>query len=48
VHEVAASSARLQAVLAARGIAVQSVQPRELDMEEVFVRRVGALQAAPA
>jgi ABC-2 type transport system ATP-binding protein len=40
------AEARIAALLAAQNIALQAVLPREIDMEEVFVRRVGALQEA--
>jgi len=40
------AQARIAALLRSRGIALHGVLPRELGMEDVFVRRVSALQEA--
>jgi len=39
---------RIAALLEAQHITLQAITPREIGMEEVFVRRVGELQGAPA
>ncbi|MCK6375118.1 MAG: ATP-binding cassette domain-containing protein [Zoogloea sp.] len=41
-----ADLARLPGILAAAGVQLQSVQPRPLSMEDVFVHQVSALEAA--
>jgi len=41
-----ANLARLPGILAAAGVKLQSAQPRPLSMEDVFVHRVSALEAA--
>ncbi|WP_374244606.1 ATP-binding cassette domain-containing protein [Zoogloea sp.] len=50
VHLLSAAAdadlARLPGILAAAGVKLQSAQPRPLSMEDVFVHRVSALEAA--
>ena len=41
------AEASIAALLAAQGIALHAVLPREIGMEDVFVRQVGALQSPP-
>ncbi len=44
--DTAADLAHLPRILAAAGVALQSAEPRPLSMEDVFVHRVSALEAA--